>query len=351
MAMISVLLATSDAEYSHRLQRYISENHRDIKLTILDSAQTLNRIISDTLYDVVLIGEEFSASRPQLPAGTACGWLSARDTGGAVDGNKVYCKYRSGETLYQIILELYSEVSGVHKGGSSGTPIYAFTSTSGGAGATLVSAALAVRMATARKNVLYVSFDRYCKPSLLFDGEIRACMSDFIFSVLSSEKRNIDLGIKAASMLTRDSSGARYMEGCKNAADMDELSEGLLKKAFDGLKGSDEYDAIICDIPLSDKNAWEAVGDTAKVFAVTEPGVIQTQKLERFLNDIKIKDTRNGTELIGRCAVIINKNVSREQGIADIGGVPARYVPKYKDNDLRALINAVSRLQMWDDIV
>ncbi len=352
MAMISVLLATSDMEYSHRLQRYISENHRDIKLTILNSIGTLNQLISGALYNVVLIGEEFFEYKPKMPPGIACGWLSARDTADTFDGNKVYCKYRSGEVLYQIILELYSEVSGGHKtNGFSGTPIYAFSSVSGGAGATLVSAALAVRLAMADKKVLFFSFDKYCMPSLMFDGEVRACMSDFIFSVISAEKRSINLSVKAASMLSKDSSGVRYMECCKNAVDMDELSEEQLKKAFTALKDSDEYDAIVVDMPLLDKKAREAVDDVMKLYAVTEPGIIPTKKLERFLNDIKITDTRNGTEFINRCTVIVNKNISREQGAADIGGVAARYIPRYKDNDLRALINAVSRLQMWDDII
>lgn len=353
MAIVNVLLVTNDVEYSHRLRRYIGENHTDIKMTILNSAENLKKMISESSYSVMLIGEEFQKLLPELPAGMTCGFLSPRDMGGTINGYKCYCKYRSGETLYNIILELYSEVSTEQKTGQSGVPVFAFTGANGGAGATLISAALAVKIAMSGKKVLYFSFDRYCMPSLLFDGEIRACMSDYIFSVLSSEKRNTNLSVKAASMLSKDSTGVKYLEGCKNAVDMDELSPELLSKAFNAMVSSDEYDAVVTDIPLHDRAAWEAVLKTsARFYLVTEPGIVPKQKLERLIDSIKITDARKGMEMFGRCSIIINKDAQRREisGASENGVPVAGSVPRYKDDDLRALVNAVSRLQMWNDI-
>ena len=352
MAIISVLLVTNDVEYSHRLRRYISENHTDVKLTILNNAENLKKMIGEASFSVMLIGEEFAKLLPELPAGMTCGILFPRDMGGELNGHKCYCKYRSGETLYNIILELYSEVSTEQKNAKSGVPVYVFTPASGGAGSTLVSAAVAVRLAMSGKKVLYFSFDRYCMPSLLFDGEARAGMSDFIFSVLAAEKRSSNLSLKAASLLAKDSTGVKYMEGCKNAVDMDELSAEQLSKAFGALISSDEYEAVVADIPLLDRAAWEAaLKHSYRVYAVTEPGRLSGQKLQRLIESFRITDARKGTELASRCSVVINKDLQRREGAGEqLNGIPvAGYIPRYKDDDLRALVNAISRLQMWND--
>lgn len=352
MAIISVLLVTNDVEYSHRLRRYIGENHSDIKLTILNNAENLKRMISEVSFSVILIGDEFIKFLPELPAGMVCGILFPRDMGGEINGHRCFCKYRSGETLYSIILELYSEISTEQKTEKNGASMYVFASANGGAGSTLVSAAAAVRLAVSGKRTLYFSFDRYCMPSLLFNGEVRAGMSDFIFSVLAAEKRNSNLSLKATSLLAKDSTGVKYMDGCKNAVDMDELSTEQLSKAFGALISSDEYEAVVVDIPLLDRNAWEtALKHSCRVFAVTESGSIPKQKLERLVESVRIIDARRGTELLSRFSVVINKDLQRREGAGEqLCGVPvAGYIPRYRDSDLRAVVNAISRLNMWND--
>lgn len=354
MTIINVLLVTSDVDYSHRLRKYITENHGDVKLTILSSASGIAGVIGASSYSVMLIGEEFQALKLELPAGMNCGWLCSRDIGGSFGGYRRFCKYRSGETLYNMILSLYSEVSvdsGSHR---AGTPVYAFTASNGGAGSTLVSAAFAVRLASGGAKTLYFSFDRYSMPSLIFDGDTHAGMSDFIFSVLSAEKRDTNLSVKAASILARDSSGVKYMQGCKSAVDMDELNPAQLAKAFAAVQSSDEYSAVVVDIPLSDAAAWEAVQKyITRLFVVSGPSVTAQQKLARTSEALRINDARKQTDLCSRCSVIINKDSQRREmtGTTDSGMPVAGYIPRYKDDSVRAVVNAISRLNMWNDCI
>ncbi len=349
MTIINVLLVTNDVEYSHRLRRYITENHGDVKLTILDSVSGLGSVMGASSYSVMLIGEEFQELKFDLPAGMNCGWLCSRDIGGNIGGFRRFCKYRSGETLYNMILELYSDVSA-----DTGTPVYAFTASNGGAGATLVSASFAVRLASGGAKVLYFSFDRYSMPSLIFDGDSHSGMSDFIFAVLASEKRDTNLSVKAASILSRDSSGVKYMQGCKSAVDMDELDPARLAKAFAAVQSSDEYGAVVLDIPLSDAAAWEAVQKyITRLFIVTGANAAAQQKLARVSEALRINDARRQTDLYGRCSVIINKDGQRREmtGTTDSGMPIIGAVPRYKDDNIRAVVNAISRLNMWNDCI
>lgn len=355
MTIINVLLVTNDTEYSHRLRRYISEKHSEIKLTLTNNTNELRELINSSSFNVILIGDEFKNIPLDINAGMSCCYLCSRDMGDNLNGIKCFCKYRSGETICSLILELYSEVSSDRLTGSTGTPIFAFTAANGGAGSTVISASFAIKLANCGKKVLFFSFDRFILPTLLFDGESHACMSDFIFAVLASEKRSANLSLKAASMLSTDSSGVKYMNGCKTPADMNELTPKQLSKAFAALQTSDEYNAIVVDIPLEAPDAWAAVQSGIKhLFIVTEAGSIPEQKLSRTIDYFKINDTRKNTELLSRGSIIINKDSRRQEqieGSAAFGTSITGSVPKYRDDNTRAVINAISRLNMWNEYI
>lgn len=353
MAIINVLLFTSDTEYSHRLRRYIGDRHRDIKLTIVNNTDDLKTTTASIQSNVMLIGEEFAKTPVEVPNGTACGYLTAKDTGETINERKCFCKYRSGETLYSMILDLYSEVSANKASSSAGSAkIYAFTSANGGAGATTAAAALAMKLAMQSKKVLYISFDKYCLPSLWFDGEKRGDMSDFIFAVHASEKKNINLSVKAASLLIKDTTGVKYMEGCSKPADIEELSGEQLEKLFNSIASAEEFDAIAVDVPLSFDAVWNFIGPkSAKVFVMTENNSMANQKLTRYIQNVSIADSRNGTDFLEHTQIIMNKDKQHQEwaGGKFEGVTVAGAIPRYKDDNLRALLNAVCRAALWDN--
>lgn len=352
MTIVNTLMVTSDVEYSHRLRNYIAKHNSNIKLTILNDVAQLNSIALAT-YSVVLIGDEFEGYKISLPSGTNCGYLSAKDIGGTINDHNRYCKYRSGETIVNIILDLYSEVSANSNVLQTNANIYVFASAVGGMGASLVSAAYAVMLANRGLRVLHFTFDRYCTPSLFFDGQAQGDFSDFIFSVISSERRNTNLSIKAASLLSTDSSGVKYMNACKNAADMDDILTGdRLKRAFDAIQASGEYDAVVVDLSILDTSAWNIVKDKMKnLYLVSHNDIISQNKLKRVLENLKTNDTRNNTDLLSACRVIINRDVKRQvaTGTVDFGVPIIGHIPEYKDGNIRAIINAICLLEMWNN--
>ncbi len=350
MAIINVLLFTSDTEYTHRFRKYIGDRHKDVKLTIVNNLNDYAITTKTNSFSVMLIGDEFANESFEIPYGTAYGYLSPTDLGDTLKGHKRFCKYRRGETLYNIILELYSEVSTARKtGGISSVQTFVFTSV-GGAGSTLLSAAMAMNLSMNKRRVVYISFDKFSLPSVWFDGQPLGNMSDFIFAVLASEKKNTNLAVKAASLLASDSTGVKYMEGCANPTDMDEMSPEHTQKAYNAIISSDEYDAVVVDIPLLAESVWKfMLPKAAKLFVVSDNNNVAKLKLRRYLTSLKIADARHGTDILDRTAVIFNKGGQKagadEQLEASIAGV----IPKYQDDNPRALINTIARLPMWTE--
>lgn len=352
MATISVLLLTSDIDYSHRLRNYMASRHPDIKLCIISEPAQFSAALSANACFVALIGAEFADNELFIPEGIGSALLTDKNMGEEYKGRKAFCKYSSGEAVYKHILSIYSEVSGYSKRSEEGIRTYAFFGAGGGSGCTTVSAAFARRLAMAGKKVAYLSLDRYSDMTQWFDGERGGDLSDLIFAVISAQKKNTNLAAKAASLLSRDPSGVYYLLGCKNAFDYGELDESRAKAVYTAISSADSFDAVVLDGSFGDKIYRLLVEEKAdRMYVVSANDVCANAKLRRFIEDIRISDARakNGNKAsIGeKLSIVMNRTAAFNGAGGTYEGVKLLgCIPKYNDTP-KHIVETASQLELW----
>lgn len=355
MTSIRVLLITNDSVYCHRLAAYLGKHHTEIKISIMNDSSEIQKIIAQKTYNVVLIGDEYSDMEVSASSSVACAFLSASSSEMLLNNIKVFCKYKSGEEIYKKILDLYSEVStGSLETAFSGKRVYAFAGASGGAGTTTVAAAFCFKLASMGKTVLYFSCDKFADSSVIFNDNLQSgSISDLFYAVKSLDGKNVNLSAKTSSLMKKDSQNVSYFDNCRNPLDFDGLDYAQLKKIFDIAVHAGNYDCVITDGSIYDERYIELIkGSADKILIVAENTTSSAAKLKRVSDYLDILDKRDSSGFIDRSAVIMNKNrepnVNRSsfQNMSFVG-----VIPKYKDSDPRAISNAASRLDVWNNLL
>lgn len=352
MASINVLVLTTDSEYSERLGRYMSRYHTDIRLSIVDSGEHLTQVMAVNSFSVILVETEFAELSLPLADKSACAYLSASDTQNMLNERKVFCKYQSGETLYKIILDLFSEVSSASAASGSADTVFAFVGASGGAGTSVLAVSYAKRLASAGARTLYINLDKFFDSDYLLRGDSIGTMSDLLFAVISAERTrgNVNLSAKAQALMSRDVSGVYFIKSCVNPFEFNDLDEDRLNTVYSALVGEPSFDAVVLDIPAHYGAAWDLVINRAnRIFAVTENSPWASSKLSRFVGMLKACESHNAG-ILAKTSIIMNKNRDRSadwgreacEGVPFLGGVPL-----YNDSDVQAIINAIVLLEMW----
>lgn len=352
MPSISLLLLTADGEYSSRLCRYFGIHHPELRISVLDRPENYEVVLSANACSVVLIGEEYANVPFSFSERVASAFLSENSLNGGENGRKVYCKYRSGETIYKMILGLYAEISAVSSDSLSGsTKIAVFVSANGGAGATTAAMAYANRLARAEKRVLYVSLDPYEKTSEYFRGENSGSMTDLIAAVILSEQRSINLSAKATSVTAVSEQGISFIESCAEPQDYEELNEDRLNALCGALNGSAEYERIIFDVPLHRKMFLDLLSERAdQIYLISGSGKTAQKKLSRVADAIRTRDIR-GASLHQKIKLIFNQGTSAREAADAFGFSVLGTAPRYKSGSISEIIEAFSLLEFWNSTV
>lgn len=353
MTSISVLLLSTDAVYCNRVVGYLNKFHSDIKISVLHSDEDIDDIISKKRYSIFLIDDEFAADTRYIPSNVACMYFTDYESGIKINDRPSICKYKSGETIYKTILSLFSEVSSVGSFGKEGSKVISFFGANGGSGASSAAAALAYRVALKGKNVLYLNLDKFADPVLLFEDHTESGnLSDLIYFVKTNSKDNVNLSSKSTSLLKKDISGVRFIDNCQNPCDFDEVDIGMLSDMVSAMRSSQDFDAIIIDGQINEKIVWQLMCRISDdIIIVTQDTLQESIKLSRILNYIKVEDVHNSTDIFGSISIIVNKNIQQSSNLSNYSDMVIGNIPYYKDNNVRNIANAISRLEWWDSIV
>ncbi len=346
---ICVLFCSTDTYYCHKVSRYLGKRHPNVKVSIENTLPGSG----DSMYNVILIGEEFASKPLNISPGTAAAYLSQTDAGRQINGRQSFCKYRSGETIYKYILTLYSEVSSSTAASDGNIRILSFMDANGGAGATTAAAAMSFRLAGMGKKVLYLSLDKLSDSSKLFsDNTGIGTMSDLISDTFSESGKISNLAARAASLIVTDSSGVNFFHDCKRACDFDELTEDGLNKIFRTIAGSEQFDYIILDGNIFDSRVFRLIlENSGRIFLLTENNASANGKLVRVLECMRAYGARNGKNYAEMLHIIFNRmpdsgwNGAKYEGFTVLGAIPF-----YKDNNPRNVALAVSRLGIWNGV-
>ena len=115
--------------------------------------------------------------------------------------------------------------------------------------------------------------------------------------------------------------------------------------------GESLYDVIVLDIQAQDNTAWKlAVQKANKIFVVAENSPCLATKLSRFVSMLQAYESHE-PGIIAKTAIIMNKNVDRNTNWESevCGGVPfLGSIPRYADNNVQSIMNAMMLLEMWN---
>lgn len=348
MTTIRVLFLTNDSEYCHRLAPYFAKYHPEIKPAFSASDGNVAADLEKKMYNVVLIGDELAAANINVPGGVAGAYISENSSESELNGLRSFCKYKSGEALYRIIISMFAEVSNVKQVEGRGNKVFAFVGANGGAGATTMAAAFAYRQSSLGKKTLYFCCDQFADYSgFLADSTEGGSLSDLIFIVKSASKTG-NAALKAAALLKKDVSGVRFLEKCADPFDFDNLSMEQIEKMLDIISGADEFDCVVVDASFYDERCRKLVMKRADtLFIVAEGDENAKAKLGRLAHYLNVTDKRNNTDLASRSMLILNKGA--EQGMSGAAGIACcGGVPRYKDRNIRNIANAAARLDIWN---
>ena len=354
MTSISVLLLSTDTVYCNRVVGYLNKFHPDIKISVLHSDEDIDNIISKKRYSIFLIEDEFSENTRYIPSNVACMYFTDYESGIKINDRPSMCKYKSGETIYKTILSLFSEVSSAGNSGKEGSRVISFFGANGGSGASSVAAALAYRIALAGKNVLYLNLDKFADPVLLFEDHTETGnLSDLIYLLLKTNSRdNVNLSSKSTSLLKKDISGVSFIDNCQNPCDFDVIDAEMLYDIVSALRSSQDFDTVIIDGQIKEKIVWQLMCRISDNIVIVAQDTLQESiKLSRILNYIKAADIHDSTDILGSISIIVNKNIQQSSNLSNYSDMIIGSIPYYKDDNVRNIANAVSRLEWWDSLV
>ncbi len=352
MAVISVLLLSEDSEYSRRICRYVSKKYPDIRFSVLEKPDNVDMVVVANACSIILADEIFIDDIKKRYPDLAIGCLTVNEPKREIEGVMTFCRYKSVDTLYKILLNMYSEVSRskaiITEMGSN---IYAFVGAGGGTGTTLAAISYAVRMATSGRNVLYVNLGRFTKTSDILGGEVTGDMSDILTAVITAERRSINLPAKVAALSVNGYSGVKYIENCMEPTDLDDLTEERFLAFITALKAAN-YDLIILDISANDPVLWKfSAQNAAKIIVTASDGELGKSKFERFVRFVGANEA-HGFEVSSKICVVVNK--CRQRNL-DAAGYTDKFkiagcIPMYTSDSSKEIIGAIRRLEMWNNV-
>lgn len=339
---LNKIVTTFTTRYADKLEIY-SFSDSSIALDALESARI----------DVLVASEDFDIEVNALPK--RCGFAYFVDTNNIDTFNeqKAICKFQKADLIFKQILSIYSENCGSIAGlkmGDDSCKVISFLSPSGGAGASSLAAACAVRFSQQGKKTLYLNLEKYGSADVFFAAEGQFSIGDIIFS-LKSKKAN--LALKLESCVKQDHTGVYFYSQSKIALDMLELEKEEIIRLITELKLTNAFDYIVVDMDFSlSADVLDIYYTMDTIVLVGDGSEISNIKVLRVYDAMMVREKEMGNSLLDRMVLVYNK-FSNKTGkiiegieISNIGGAP-----KYEHASTVQVITQLAEMSMFDTIM
>lgn len=244
------------------------------------------------------------------------------------DSSMVF-KYQKAELIYKEILNKFAEISGngnmqdIKQRGA--TRVCSFMSINGGAGASTIAVAYAIKKAESER-VLYLNFENFGSADYYFEGEGNYGLDELLYTIKTKKG---SLEIKIDSVVKKSKENVFFFSDCKNANEIRELEILEIHQLLDALCKCGRFDLIVLDIENEHNlRLLEFAKYSDKIFVVADGTEISNVKFERYLNSIKVFEEKNAIALLNKMNIIYNKYSNKSSvslsnsDITVIGGIP-----------------------------
>ena len=347
---IKIAICTSDVQYSEKLVHYFEAHYYD-KFTwnIFTELSFLVDFLRGNEADIVLVGREMADSVKDMAAKDkderVWAYLVDEEEDKLPDGSGRIRKYARADSIYRQLLDIYSHRTNIHyrseSVANSRTDIYAFVSAAGGVGTSTIACAMAQSYARFEK-VLYISLENTSAVQLAFEGENKAGMDEVIFALKSRRKA---LELKLASAVSRDKSGVYFLEECRNALDVMELSGEELKELLTTLGQIREYDKVILDVGngLGEKE----IACAGRIVAILDESQVSASKFTRYIDTLQLIEEKQKADICSKMVLFYNKVLKQEDLPEQLCQVRvAGRFPRIENGTYEGVIGRIAGMEM-----
>lgn len=350
---IKVAILEKDQVYLNRIAAVFNTKYKDkIEVYSFTDRDIAMSSLKSSGIDVFVANSEFEIDTVSIPA--KCGFAYFVDSADVeyVNEQRAINKFQKVDLIYRSILSIYSEKAGNISGlklGEDGATVIAFSSVSGGVGASSMSASAALHFAAQNKKTLYLNLEKLGSSDVFFSAEGQFNMSDIILALKS---RNTNLPLKLESCVRQDIREVYFYSRSELALDMYELTVEDMIRLISEIRSTCSYDYIILDMDFDiDSESLKVLQQVHAIIWVGDGSEISNSKIGRAYEALSILEQDDDSPLINKISLIYNKfsnktgNTLGDIGIRNIGGAP-----KYEHATTAQILGFLSKMAVFDNI-
>lgn len=296
---ISIAIADANREYLSRLVEGLQE-YEELTVSVYTDAQHLENALQSKRFDIVLFDPDIDDDR--IAFKNAKLWMclyseEARNSALYADCEKVI-KYQRISKLYKEIIKAYSDKAGyvADFNNMQYTHVIAVYSPIGGCGKTTIAQALANRLFSVGKSVLFMGMEQLDSSSYLYPI---AEEKDGITTLLEAAEEESGFELKLKYAARKEPSGMAFVDGFDRVVDYSTVSKEEMANVIDKIRKYGSYDVVIIDMNSAIDDISRAVFEQAdKIIVVDKPGEIATRKMELFARQALVSE-----HLIKMCSI------------------------------------------------
>jgi len=340
---IKVALLDIDQAYLNRITNVLEGRYSN-KLEIYCFTDPEKAIASLTAsgINVFLASTTYEISTKNIPQQCGFAYLTESQDAEIYNNQKAISKFQKVDLFYSSILAVCSDIGSENITSSTHpadqyTPLYVFTSASGGVGTSSVAVACAISVARRGKKPLYLNLENFGTSNIYFHSESQNDLRD-VFIALKSGKANVAL--KLESCVQRDGTGVFYISSPKNALDVCNLTADDIESLLVLCRQSGLFDCIVVDINYSGCSKEIAAIKYAKsVVFVSDGSELSNNKFTRAYDSMAVLTQQNSISLLGRLVVFYNKFSNKSGKHIDIAGLRViGGAPRYEQTTAERII-------------
>ena len=304
---IKVFIVDQDQNYTSRALKTFKKYYAEkTDLSVFSDKNELFTALESGRADVVLADEKMKVDVTKIPEGVSYGILTEKKDSSSGEKEEFICKYQDVDTLYKVILGIYTEGAVLTAKEKLSGKVTVFTSAQGGTGTSTAAAAYAYARAGERKRVFYLNLEKMGDCNDYFSGE---GTKDFTCVMKELKNHKSDFIIKIESAVRKDVSGVEFFAPVKDANDMLRLDNDNISSLLCGIDQLKGYDEIVIDLPsyFDDgmNHIFEKYAD--HIIYVCDGSALGNKKFYRFLQVMKRMEQDRQIKILNKITLLYNQ--------------------------------------------
>lgn len=259
--------------------------------TFSDEAAAV-RMICEAGYCVLLAGQSAAVNPAVLPSGCCLiRFTDVADASGGTGMRSIF-RFQKAEAICREIRIAYAEFTGnalPEQAGDSSrkavrAKVHVFCPCGGGTGSSSAAAACALRFAGAGSSALYLNLERFGSSELYFQGEGKSYLGDLLYAI-KSKKPGLEMKLRSA--VKQDDSGVWFIDSCRYAPEVMEISGDDIPDLLTELGGLGLFAHIVIDTDLLLEGAslalMRAADDVVLVSDGSETSLIKLRRIRKAM--------------------------------------------------------------------